>query len=235
MNRKLPRPGWLLSPLVLAIAAGACGCQTLGYYTQAVHGEYHILACQQTIEKVLADSRTPASLQDRLQLVQQLRGFAGKELKLPVDGHYRRYADLHREFVVWNVYAAPEFSLASRSWWYPFVGSLDYRGYFAEEKARHFAADIAKKGFDVYVEGVEAYSTLGWFKDPVLNTFINHSDARLAEIIFHELGHQRVFAHGDTDFNEAFATVVGQEGARRWLARQRRHGGAGTIPDFAPA
>ena len=218
MKRRLFRaPKLALGSLAVAIAAAVCGCRTIGYYAQAVRGECQIVARQQRIEKVLADPQTPEALKARLQLVQQLRAFAGKELKLPVDGHYLRYADLHREFVVWNVYAAPEFSLEPKTWWYPFVGSLDYRGYFAERAARNYAAAIAKKGFDVHVEGVEAYSTLGWLKDPVLNTFINHSDAGLAEIIFHELGHQRVFAHGDTDFNEAFATVVGEEGARRWL------------------
>jgi predicted aminopeptidase len=115
------------------------------------------------------------------------------------------------------VEAAPEFSLEPRTWWYPFVGSLEYHGYFSERSARNYAARVQKKGCDVYVGGVTAYSTLGWFKDPILNTFIFDPEPDLAETIFHELGHQRVFASGDTDFNEAFATTVGQEGARRWL------------------
>jgi predicted aminopeptidase len=119
--------------------------------------------------------------------------------------------------VVWNVEAAPEFSLEPKSWWYPFVGSLDYRGYFSESGATNYAAWLEKKGYDVCVGGVEAYSTLNWFKDPLLNTFIFQREADLAETLFHELGHQRVFAPGDTDFNEAFATTVGQEGAQRWL------------------
>jgi predicted aminopeptidase len=128
--------------------------------------------------------------------------------------------DLHRPFVVWSVEAAPEFSLEPKAWWYPFVGSLEYRGYFSEQSARDYAARLQHKGYDVYVGGVEAYSTLGWFKDPVLNTFISNPESDLAETLFHELGHQRVFASGDTDFNEAFATTVGQEGARRWLRAQ---------------
>jgi predicted aminopeptidase len=115
------------------------------------------------------------------------------------------------------VEAAPEFSMQPKTWWYPLVGSLEYRGYFSKNGATNYAAYLRSKGYDVTVGGVEAYSTLGWFKDPVLNTFIYEPDADLAEIIFHELGHQRVFARGDTDFNEAFATTVGQEGARRWL------------------
>jgi predicted aminopeptidase len=153
-------------------------------------------------------------------LLQKFRAFAASELKLPVDDHYRKYADVHRPYVVWNVQAAPRFSLQPKTWWYPVVGSLEYRGYFSESGATNCAGRLAAKGYDVYVDGVEAYSTLGWFKDPALNTFIFNREADLAETIFHELGHQRVFAHGDTDFNEAFATTVGQEGARRWLRAQ---------------
>ncbi len=193
------------------------GCQTLGFYAQAIKGQYQIVAHRKSIDRLVADPKTPAPLKEQLQLVERLRAFAEKDLKLPVDAHYRTYVDVHRPYVVWNVQAAPEFSLQPKTWWYPVVGSLEYRGYFSERNARDYARHIQAKGFDVYVDGVEAYSTLGWFKDPVLNTFIFRGKPELAEVIFHELGHQRVFARGDTDFNEAFATTVGQEGARRWL------------------
>jgi len=206
----------LLLALALVVAA-VSGCQEIGFYSQAIKGQYQIFAHQQLIDKLIADPQTPDKLRAKLQLIQQLRAFAKDELKLPVDGHYRKYVDVHRDYVVWNVQAAPQFSLEPRTWWYPLVGSLEYRGYFSEPRAKHYAARIAKKGDDIYVDGVEAYSTLGWFKDPILNTFVGRSEPELAEVIFHELGHQRVFARGDTDFNEAFATTVGQEGARRWL------------------
>jgi predicted aminopeptidase len=214
---------WLVAPALLLAVLAMSGCQTLSYYGQAIKGQYQIVAHEQKIEKLFADPQTPASLKAKLELVQSLRAFAAKELKLPVDGHYQKYVDLHRAFVVWNVEAAPEFSLEPKKWWYPLVGSLEYRGYFAERGARRYAARLKQKGYDVYVGGVEAYSTLGWFKDPVLNTFISNAESDLAETIFHELGHQRVFASGDTDFNEAFATTVGQEGARRWLRAQGNH------------
>jgi predicted aminopeptidase len=217
LSKMLRRRKTLLLLSLVFIVAAVSGCQTIGFYSQAIRGQYQIFAHQQLIEKLIADPQTPAKLRAQLQLVQDLRAFAKDQLKLPVDGHYRKYADVHREYVVWNVQAAPEFSLQPRTWWYPMVGSLEYRGYFSEKGARHYAAGIAKKGDDVYVDGVEAYSTLGWFKDPILNTFITRREPDLAEVIFHELGHQRVFARGDTDFNEAFATTVGQEGARRWL------------------
>jgi predicted aminopeptidase len=140
-------------------------------------------------------------------------------LRLPVNGHYRSYADLGRPYAVWNVEAAPEFSMEPKRWWYPVVGSLDYRGYFSERGAQRYAVKLRVKGYDAAVRGVEAYSTLGWFKDPVLNTFIFHAESDLAETIFHELAHQRVFARSDTEFDEAFATFVGEEGTRRWLRR----------------
>ena len=199
------------------MVAAVSGCHTLGFYGQALKGQYEIVAHQEAIEKLEADPQTPEALRQRFRLLQELRQFAHQNLRLPLDGHYRKYVDVHRPYVVWNVEAAPEFSMQPRTWWYPLVGSLEYRGYFSKNGATNYAAYLRSKGYDVTVGGVEAYSTLGWFKDPVLNTFIYERDADLAEIIFHELGHQRVFAHGDTDFNEAFATTVGEEGARRWL------------------
>jgi len=204
--------------LALALALGVTGCDTVGYYRQAVAGQYEIISKREAIPVVIARSNTVPALRQQLQLVLELRTFAARELKLEIDGNYEKYADLGRRFVVWNVYAAPEFSLDPKQWWYPVVGSLDYRGYFVEQEARDQGARLAKAGFDVYVGGVDAYSTLGWFKDPVLNTFVHHPPADLAETLFHELAHQRVFASGDTDFNEAFATCVGEEGVRRWLA-----------------
>lgn len=203
---------------LLALATfSLTGCQSAGYYAQAVRGHCQILTGRESCKKLIADPKTSDELKAKLQLAGQICDFAARELHLPANGHYRHYADLRRPYAVWNVYAAPEFSLAAKTWWYPMVGRLEYRGYFAEPSARSYADTLARKGFDSFVEGVEAYSTLGWFKDPLLNTFLHHPPAALAEILFHELAHQNAFASGDTDFNEAFATTVGQEGVRRWL------------------
>jgi predicted aminopeptidase len=208
---------WLLVAGLLVVVVAVSGCHTFSFYGQAVKGQYQIFAHQESIEKLSGEPDTPAPLKQRFELLGDLRRFASAELKLPTEQHYQNYADVHRPFVVWNVEAAPEFSMEPKTWWYPMLGSLEYRGYFSKAGATHYAAYLRGKGYDVSVGGVGAYSTLGWFKDPVLNTFIFEDDADLAEIIFHELGHQRLFARGDTDFNEAFATTVGQEGARRWL------------------
>ncbi len=193
------------------------GCGTVGYYAQAVHGQCQILHRKQPIQALLADPKTPPELKERLKLVLGIRRFAEDELRLPANGHYRHYADLGRRFAVWSVYAAPEFSLEARAWWYPVVGRLEYQGYFDEARARRFAVKLERKGFDVHLGGVEAYSTLGWFRDPVLNTFLFNDDTDLAELLFHELAHQRLFVGGDTDFDEAFATAVADEGVERWL------------------
>jgi len=204
----------VLAVLLLAVTAG---CHSLGYYSQAVRGHLQIICRATAIKKVLADPQTPESLKEKLRLVLALRDYAERDLKLPPNRHYLKYADLERRFVVWNVYAAPEFSLEARTWWYPVVGSLKYQGYFAESNARKYAEKLAARGYDVFVGGVEAYSTLGWFSDPVLNTFIHDDDSDLAELLFHELAHERVFVAGDTDFNEAFATAVAEQGVRQWL------------------
>lgn len=211
----------ILNCSLLALTLFLTGCQTCRYYAQAMRGQCQMWNRQHSIESLLKDTDIPGPLKQRLRHVLDIREFAEKELHLHANGHYLRYADLGRRFAVWNVYAAPEFSLTPKSWWYPVVGRLEYRGYFSEPEARRYASKLEQQGFDVYVGGVTAYSTLGWFRDPVLNTFIHDDDADLAELLFHELAHQRLFVSGDTDFNEAFATAVAEEGLRRWM--EERH------------
>jgi len=193
------------------------GCENLRYYNQAINGQYQILTSKRSIDKVIADPATPSELRTKLQVITDIRRYAEWELNLPVKGQYSQYADLHRRFVVWNVYAADEFSLEPKWWKFPIVGKASYRGYFSDKAARSYGEKLKKQGYDVYVTGIEAYSTVGWFRDPVLNTFVDNSDMDLAETLFHELAHQTAFAAGDTDFNEAFATSVAEEGLRRWV------------------
>jgi predicted aminopeptidase len=208
--------------LVLACACflmilAASGCQTIRFYSQAVAGQYEILAHQTPIDELIKDPGTEPKLKAQLELVLQIRQFAAQELKLRPDGSYLKYVDVHRPFAVWNVNVAPRLSLEPKTWWYPVVGSVSYRGYFSQASARRYAAIWEKKGWDACVGDVTTYSTLGWFKDPLLNTFIYESEADLADTIFHELTHELLYIAGDTDFNEAFATMVAQEGVRRWF------------------
>lgn len=207
----------ILSLIFVLIAALLSGCQSTSFYRQAVAGQCQILTHQEPIPKLIDDPSTSPKLKTKLAQILKLREFAARELKEPADKHYLKYVDLHREFAIWNVYAAPALSMEPKTWWFPIVGRASYRGYFSEESARKYAASLKKQGLDVFVGGVETYSTLGWFHDPVLNTFIYDPETDLAEIIFHELGHQKLFVSGDTDFNEAFATAVAEEGLRRWF------------------
>jgi predicted aminopeptidase len=195
----------------------ASGCANIGYYLQSVSGQLDIWRRERPIRDVIADPGTAASLKEKLAQVLEIRQFASAELDLPHTDSYTLYADLERPYVVWNVFAAPEFSTRPVQWCFPLAGCVNYRGYFSQTDAERFAAGLAEQGNDVFVGGIPAYSTLGWFADPVLNTFIRYPRYRIAQLIFHELAHQKVYARNDTMFNESFAVVVEQEGVRRWL------------------
>ena len=199
-------------------AVAICGCESMHYYSQAVQGQYQILEKRQPISDILADPESPEFLRQRLAFILKVRQFAQNDLQLPVKNNYLTYVDLERPYVVWNVFAAPEFSLAPKTWCYPFVGCAAYRGYFSQTNAAQYATKLEHQGYDVYVVGVSAYSTLGWFDDPVLSSFLRYSEMQLAALIFHELAHQVLYVKGDTAFNESFATTVEQEGLQRWLA-----------------
>jgi predicted aminopeptidase len=203
--------------LAALVALLICGCQWAGFYGQAIRGQIDILARQRPIAQLTSSPQTPETLRQRLSLVLEIRRFAGGELLLPVGGHFLEYADLGRPEAVYCVFAAPEFSLDAKTWCYPFVGCAAYRGYFSKADARDYADRLAAEGYDTAVGGAPAYSTLGWFADPVLNTFIFRYPEDLAGLIFHELAHQIFYAADDTTFNESFATAVEQEGVRRWL------------------
>jgi len=195
-------------------------CSTIGYYAQAIDGHLEIIRLAVPIEDRLRDPDTPESLRRKLAQVLAIREFASRELALPDNGSYRRYAELDRQFVLWNVFAAPEFSVKPVESCFLFAGCVAYRGYYSEERAERYAAELVKQGYDVHVGGVPAYSTLGWFDDPVLSTFIHYPEFELARILFHELAHQIVYVKDDTVFNESFATAVEEEGVRRWLAHE---------------
>jgi predicted aminopeptidase len=205
---------------LLLVLAGFAGCATMGYYLQAFNGQMELTRKARPIPQVLDDERTPADLKVRLERVQEIRTFASHDLALPDNGSYRRYADLQRPYVVWNVFATEELSVAPRQWCFPIAGCVGYRGYFAQDAADAFAAQQRGEGLDAYVGGVPAYSTLGWMDDPVLNTFVRYPDTEIARLVFHELAHQVVYLPGDSTFNESFATTVELEGVKRWLAAQ---------------
>ena len=212
----------LWPPAMVLVVVLLGGCAETRYYWQSVQGHVELLHAARPIDAWLGDDQTPAALKERLLLAQRIREFAVHELALPDNPSYRRYVQLQRRAVVWNVVAAPAFSLALTSWCFPVVGCVTYRGYFEEARAREFAAQLQAQGLEVSVYGVPAYSTLGWMNwaggDPLLSTFIDYPDGELARLLFHELAHQVLYLAGDTVFNESFATAVEQIGGARWLA-----------------
>ena len=210
----------ILLTAVLALPLGGC------YLLQAAGGQWELTSKRQPIAKLLSDERTPEKLRSRLEYVSAARTFASRELGLPDNDSYRSYANVGRPFVVWNVFATDEFSVEPRRWCFPIAGCDVYRGYFDEQNAQGYARRLRLKGKDTSVGGVSAYSTLGHFKDPVLNTMLGWSDVQLASTLFHELAHQVVYVTGDSEFNEAFATVVEEAGLQRWLAAR------GRLPDL---
>jgi predicted aminopeptidase len=209
----------LLAMLALLLCAG---CESISYYGQAIGGHLRLMAAARPIDSWLGDPSTPAELKARLEVAQRIRQFASGELHLPDNGSYLSYADLGRRFAVWNVFAAPELSIDPRPECFPVTGCVAYRGFYSEDAARRHAAKLRTQGYDVYVGGVLAYSTLGWFDDPLLSTFIRYPDSQVARLVFHELAHQVVYAKHDTTFNESFAVVVEEEGVRRWLQSEGR-------------
>ncbi|HEX2494505.1 MAG TPA: aminopeptidase [Steroidobacter sp.] len=216
---QLRRPRLARGLLLLMLAAPSLsGC----YLMQATTGQMDVIARRQPISAVLSSPATPPTIRSRLEYAASAREFASRELALPDNGSYRSYADLQRPYAAWNVFATEEFSVEPLRWCFPIAGCVVYRGYFNESAAEAYARRLRFRGYDAAVAGVPAYSTLGHFNDPILSTMLHWSDAQLAGTLFHELAHQVAYAPGDSQFNEAFATVVEETGVERWLAAAQR-------------
>ncbi len=201
----------LLAPVLLG------ACSSLGYYAQAVDGQLGVLSKRRPIAEVLADPTVSGRVKARLRLAQRARRFASEALDLPDNDSYRSYADLGRPYPAWNVVATKPFSVKPLPQCYLLVGCMSYRGYFHKQAALDHARALRAKGMDVAVVPVTAYSTLGWFDDPIFNSMLRRSRASLVGVIFHELAHQRLYVDGDSAFNESFASFVEREGLHRWF------------------
>lgn len=219
VSTKVLHSNALKAGLLIVLSVALISCETVGYYSQAARGQLAIVMGREDIRQLLQQQNLPAELAVKFEKVLAIREFAAQQLGLPIGEHYTTYVDVKREHVLWNVFAAPEFSLDPVNWCYPIAGCVSYRGYFSEQAALSYGAKLQQDGFDVYSGGIDAYSTLGWLEDSVLSTVLNRADYRLAGLIFHELAHQVVYVAGDTTFNESFATAVEREGVRRWLSQ----------------
>lgn len=203
--------------LLLFMCLLTSACETVLYYGQAVKGQTELLIARQPIVDLLAQKNENPRLRERLRLLLKIRKFAESDLSLEVGNSYGSYVDLKRKYATWVVVATKEFSLKPQKYCFPVAGCVSYRGYFSEESAEAYGAGLRQNGFDVYVRGVSAYSTLGWFDDPVLSSFVWYKEENLANLIYHELAHKILYIKGDTRFNESFATAVGGEGVKRWF------------------
>ena len=210
--------GLMRALMIAAWALLLSGCSTLAYYAHSAQGQWRLMSEREPIEAILADPTRDAALKQQLTLARAIRAFASRALSLPDNGSYRSYVGLNRPAVVWTVFAAPQFSLEPHQWCFPIAGCVAYRGYFSEAEAQTFAKALETRGLETYIHGVDAYSTLGWFDDPILSSMFRRGETRLASIIFHELAHQQVYLPGDSAFNESFAVTVERAGLRRWLA-----------------
>lgn len=201
-----------------ALLSALAACSTLRYTAHVAEGQLSLLAHRQSVARIVDDRATDATLRRRLLQAQAARRFASDQLDLPRNRSYTTYVDLHRTSVTWNVFAAPEFSVEPIEHCFPFAGCVAYLGFFDRARADASAEAIHASGNDTQVEGAAAYSTLGWFADPILSSMLRWDDDELDGVIFHELAHQRLYVKDDTAFNESFATFVQQEGLREWRA-----------------
>ncbi|MGB7181511.1 MAG: aminopeptidase [Burkholderiaceae bacterium] len=214
----------LCSLLFSGLAGCASGIDGVGYYWQSISGHLSLMRAGRPVDEVLEDSTLPQSTRRKLTYAAKAREFASTELGLPDNGSYRRYADIGRSHVVWNVFATEALSLELKRWCFPVAGCIGYRGYYEKQTADKFAQQLAAQGMDVQVAGVPAYSTLGWFDDPIPSTVIRYPEAFIARLIFHELAHQVVYVKNNSTFNESFATAVEIEGMKRWFRWRQRTG-----------
>jgi len=217
----MSRRALIFSGLLLVLGCSSA-CTDIGYYLQSVRGHFELMSARQPVADLLTDLETGTELRARLELARSLVRYAHAELGLNSGGSYDHYADLGRSYVVWNVVATPALSLVPKTWCFPFAGCVPYRGYFQEQAAREFAEGLIEEGLDVDTYGVVAYSTLGWFEDPLLNTFLYQPDLEVAALIFHELAHRRLYVTDHAEFNEAFASFVADVGVERWAAASGR-------------
>jgi len=207
----------ILFSILTIFVAGLTSCSTAKYYSHAVVGHLQLTTGLTPIQKVIEQDDTNKELRRQLELVTELRDFAENKLSLDVGKAYSKYKHLDRSAAVWVVYAASTFSTELQTWKYPIVGEYQSKGFFKERMAKEYSAKLHSQGYDVYVGEAAAYSTLGWFSDPLLSTFLDGTDEELAETLFHELAHRTYYLKGDTMFNESFATSFAQKSVQLWL------------------
>jgi predicted aminopeptidase len=208
----------------MLVSVGLClgllnGC-AVGFLWHVSVGQLKLLSRRQPVEEVLQQAALSEEEQDKLRLIMQVRQFAMKQLGLQVDDSYTTFVDVGGPYVTYNVSAAPKDALRPYVWWFPIVGRVPYKGYFNKEAALRQARKLEARDYDTYVRGVRAYSTLGYFADPILSSMLAYPDFALINTIFHELVHRTVWVKGRVSFNESLASFVAAQGVLVYLAEQ---------------
>ncbi|MFZ2976126.1 MAG: aminopeptidase [Candidatus Moraniibacteriota bacterium] len=212
-----------IAVLILAFSSAIIGCENVSFFSQAIIGHFRIMRDRMPIEKIIADKSLDEDSLNKLRLILEVRSFASKELGLPENKSYTVYSNIKSQYAGWNIYVAPKFSIEPKKWCFPIAGCVVYRGYFVKDDALKFAKEEEKKGFDVFIGPFNAYSTLGWYDDPILSSHLRLNPIRLAGLIIHELAHQKLYIKGDSRFNEGFAVTVERAGVLQWLKSTGRN------------
>lgn len=207
---------------ILLLLVGVTACSNFSYYRQAVMGQMELLSARRDFKDVFSDENVTQNVKDKIKLAEEILRFADLEIGLPVDDTFSTYADVKRPFVVWNVFAAKPYSINLETYCFPVAGCVAYKGFFSKHEAKDFADGLKETGYETYMGGVAAYSSLGWFSDPLMNTFIHRSETSLAALIFHELAHKIIYVEDDTVFNESFAVTVERYALERWLVSRNQ-------------
>ncbi|MBI3099311.1 MAG: aminopeptidase [Planctomycetes bacterium] len=223
-DRNLIAPGICLAVLrslhfagIVLAGLGLGGC-SVSYVAKQASGQLHIVMNRTSIDKLLKTGRLTEDQKEKLRLVLEAKAYAEETIGLTRSDNYLKYHDTGGKSVAWNLSASPRDALAPKTWWFPIVGTVPYLGYFDREDGEIEERRLKAQGYDTCLRGVRAYSTLGWFTDPVFSPMLEDDIHELVNTIVHELTHGTVYASGQGDFNESFATFVGNQGGVEFLA-----------------
>ena len=212
-----------LALLALSLVASCVACSPV-YVVKAGIAEVGILRARQPITRVLNDTTVNADTRGKLAYVVEARRFAAEKLGIEVGDSYTMYTELDRDTLMMVVSAAYKDRLVPKTWWFPVVGHVPYKGHFSLESALDEQADLEEEGYDTYIRPTAAFSTLGWFNDPILSTTLRADEVEVVSTVIHELSHQHLFVPGQVGFNESFATFVGRVGAVRFFCSREGSG-----------
>lgn len=218
--KAVARKTWTVLMVVLAAGIlGSCTACSPGYVMRGAYEQGKILIGRRDISKVIEDPGVSQDNREKLQVVLEARAYA-QRIGLEPKGSFTTYAEVTRDPLAWVVVASRRDAFALHTWWFPIVGTVPYKGFFDKEDAEAEVADLRRQGYETSMRGTEAFSTLGWFDDPVVSTTLKNSQTRIANTVIHESVHSTVWIKGSVAFNESLANFVGSQGAVLFFAER---------------